>query len=158
MAETILAGRGREIVEIPREQWENNLAEAPERMKPRLDWMSERHHAVRYFVVEELARFGKPIPPDLISERMRIHLEDVFSDVILAAGQNHDRGQSKQIGGLVAVRERPEISFVVPERRGGFGEPKQNAKCGERDDARGEKSQRSAHSRFRLFRLRWTPT
>ncbi len=76
MAETILAGRGREIVEIPREQWENNLAEAPERMKPRLDWMSERHHAVRYFVVEELARFGKPIPPDLISERLRIHLED----------------------------------------------------------------------------------
>ncbi len=76
MAETILASRGREIVEIPSEQWENNLAEAPERMKPRLDWMSERHHAVRYFVVEELARFGKPIPPDLISERLRIHLED----------------------------------------------------------------------------------
>jgi|SRR6266446_4717550 len=77
MAETILAGRGHEIVEIPREQWENNLAEAPKRMKPRLDWMSERHHAVRYFVVEELPRFGKPIPPDLISERLRIDLENV---------------------------------------------------------------------------------
>lgn len=77
MAETILAGRGRAIVDIPREQWEAHLAEAPERMRPRLEWMSKQHHAVRYFVVEELPRFGKPIPPQSISERLLMPLADV---------------------------------------------------------------------------------
>lgn len=77
MAETILAGRGRGIVDIPREQWEADLAEAPEWMRTRLGWMSKQHHAVRYFVVEELPRCRKPIPPQLISERLLMPLADV---------------------------------------------------------------------------------
>jgi hypothetical protein len=77
MIETILAGRGREIVRIPRAHWEAHLAEVPERMRPRLAWMSKEHHAVRYFVVEELPRLGRPISPQLVSERLRIPVDVV---------------------------------------------------------------------------------
>ena len=75
--ETILAGREREIVHMPRSEWEQDLSKAPERMKTRLGFMTESHRRVRYFVVEELPRYGKPMPPEVISARLQMPIADV---------------------------------------------------------------------------------
>lgn len=70
MSETILIGRGRSISTLPRKKWEGHLKAAPERIRKRLDFMSEDHHRVRYHVVRELPRLGRPIGPPEISQAL----------------------------------------------------------------------------------------
>lgn len=77
MTETILAGRGRQIIQIPRKQWEEDLARLPTHLETRLAFMTKEHHAVRYFVVKELPRFGKPMPAEFISEKLRLPIDQV---------------------------------------------------------------------------------
>lgn len=77
MTETILAGRGRQMIRIPRKQWEDDLAEVPAHMKARLAFMTQQHHAVRYFVVKELPRYGKPMPAEFISRNLQLPITQV---------------------------------------------------------------------------------
>jgi hypothetical protein len=72
MDEFILAGIESEITRVSAAEWERQLAEMPERIARRLDFMSDDHHRVRYFVVEELARAGEPIEPKAISDHLRL--------------------------------------------------------------------------------------
>ena len=81
MEEYILFGQGRDIGEIPRQMWEDHLAEVPDHSKYRLSFMSEDHHRVRYFVVRELPAHGAPIEPGMISQALQLPHEQV--DVIL---------------------------------------------------------------------------
>src|SRR5437660_666078 len=74
-----------------------------------------------------------------------------LTKIILAAGQNHDRGQTKKISGLVAIRKRPEIAFIVPKWRTAVPEPKKNRDSSENDDAGGK--QTKLESRFTQFEL-----
>ena len=74
MSETILIGRGRQLTSIPRSQWEEQLSRVPAAMKTRLSFMTRQHHLVRYFVVRSLPRTGRPIPPELIAEKLTIPL------------------------------------------------------------------------------------
>jgi hypothetical protein len=67
MKDVILVGRGREISELPRAEWEARLSAAPERIARRLDFMSAEHHMVRNFAVTELPRSGRPLRPDFIA-------------------------------------------------------------------------------------------
>lgn len=75
MTETILLGRGRQILEVPRPEWEKHLAEAPQHTRDRLSFMSDAHHAVRYFVVRELPRHGEPLSPQIIAGELYLSLE-----------------------------------------------------------------------------------
>lgn len=75
MTETILLGRGSQILEVPRAEWEKHLAEAPEHVQARLSFMSEAHHAVRNFAVRELARRGEALPPQVIAAELDLPLE-----------------------------------------------------------------------------------
>ena len=75
MIETILLGRGNQILEIPRAEWEGHLADVPGHMQTRLSFMSPAHHAVRYFAVRELPRRGEPLPPELIAEGLDMPLD-----------------------------------------------------------------------------------
>jgi len=77
MSETILIGRGRQLTSIPRSQWEEQLSRVPAAMKIRLSFMTRQHHLVRYFVVRSLPRIGRPIPPELIAERVMLTLPRV---------------------------------------------------------------------------------
>lgn len=79
MAETILLKRGQQIAEMPRDIWEHHLAQASEHGKARLAFMADDHHRVRYFVVREMPRIGKPIPPAQIAGELRLPLERVQS-------------------------------------------------------------------------------
>lgn len=78
MSETILVGRGSQITSIPRPEWEGQLSKVPEAMKTRLSFMSKEHHLVRYFVVRELPRTGKPIAPEIIAARLMLALPRII--------------------------------------------------------------------------------
>ncbi|MFQ5595472.1 MAG: hypothetical protein ACE5HA_15095 [Anaerolineae bacterium] len=72
MSETVLLGQGRQIIEIPREMWEQHLAQVPQHSESRLSFMSQVHHQVRYFVVKELASQGRPIQPEVIAQALQL--------------------------------------------------------------------------------------
>ena len=75
MEEKILLGRDQEIVEISQAVWKQDLAYAPQHIQPRLSFMSNAHHRIRYFVVKEMVCAQKPIEPELISEELNMPLE-----------------------------------------------------------------------------------
>jgi len=77
MSETVLLGRGRQMLQIPRATWEQHLSQVPEHSQTRLSFMSEDHHRVRYFVVRELPRVGAPIQPQLISGELELPIDRV---------------------------------------------------------------------------------
>ena len=77
MEEKILLGRDREMIEIPQTTWKQELAQIPQHSQTRLNFMTETHHQIRYFVVKEMAIRQKPIEPELISEKLSISLERV---------------------------------------------------------------------------------
>jgi len=77
MSETVLLGRGRQMLQIPRATWEQHLSQVPEHSQARLGFMSEDHHRVRYFVVRELPRVGAPIQPQLISGELELPIDRV---------------------------------------------------------------------------------
>jgi len=75
MIDKILLGRGREIIKLPADKWKEQFANVPSHVKARLDFMTEDHHLVRYFVVRELPLKGKPLSPEFISERLDMSVE-----------------------------------------------------------------------------------
>ena len=75
MSETVLLARGRQILEILRQQWEKHVGQAPLHARDRLSFMSEAHHAVRLFVVRELPRIGEPLSPEFISQALKLPLD-----------------------------------------------------------------------------------
>lgn len=79
MKETILIGRGQQFVELPRKMWEGHLEQAPGIMRNRLDFMTEAHHQVRYYVVREMPRFGRAIRPEQIAADLKLPLPQVVS-------------------------------------------------------------------------------
>jgi hypothetical protein len=77
MHETVLLGRGKQFVAVPRAMWERHLDDAPEHGKARLAFMSEDHHRVRYFVVRELPRAGTVLSPEFIARSLDLSEEKV---------------------------------------------------------------------------------
>ena len=104
MPETVLVGRGQRITTIPQSQWEQELEDAPEFIRRRLEFMSPEHHAVRNFVVQELPRCGKPVSVDRISRALqlpRTRTDEIVEDL--------ERNLF-----FLARREGPEISWAFP--------------------------------------------
>ena len=79
MNETVLVAKGSQVFEIPQKKWKEELALVPQHSQPRLAFMTEDHHRVRYFVVRELPRFGRPIPPEAIAEGLSLPLTKIVS-------------------------------------------------------------------------------
>ena len=72
MRDHLLLGRDHEMQVLPRAAWESEVARAPEHCVERLRFMGPDHHRVRYFVVEELARRGRPLSIDAIAEALTL--------------------------------------------------------------------------------------
>ncbi len=79
MGESVLIGRGRQIIEIPREHWEKGIMQRSELVKARLGFMSEEHHLIRNFAVRELPRLGAPLPPEFIGQELNLPVARVNS-------------------------------------------------------------------------------
>ncbi|MGD2077154.1 MAG: hypothetical protein PVH18_02150 [Chloroflexota bacterium] len=70
MGETVLLGRGKDLVSVPAALWETHLADIPEHGQRRLAFMSDDHHRVRYFVVSELPKAGTVLSPAFIGQAL----------------------------------------------------------------------------------------
>ena len=121
MSETILIGRGCQLTSIPRSQWEEQLSKVPQAMKTRLSFMTRQHHLVRYFVVRNLPRIGKPIPPELIAAKLGLALPRVID--ILAELERKlfflvrdDRGQVSWAYPVTVEKTPHRLSFSTGER------------------------------------------
>jgi hypothetical protein len=77
MPETILVGRGQEILAIPQATWKQHLLQIPQHSQARLNFMTDVHHQIRYFVVREMARKQEPIKPETISEELDLPFQVV---------------------------------------------------------------------------------
>jgi CRP-like cAMP-binding protein len=67
MSRQIIVGKGREIRNVPDDEFVNAVNHLPERMAERLAFMSRDHHAVRDFVVREMPRQRRPLSPRQIA-------------------------------------------------------------------------------------------
>lgn len=63
MSKFVLLAQGNKLIELPEAVWQQQTLEAPNHIRSRLAFMTEDHHRVRYFVVRELPRLGRPILP-----------------------------------------------------------------------------------------------
>lgn len=70
--ETVLLGRGGELVAAPYIDWERQVAAMPGQVAGLLGFMSPDHHRVRNFVVTALPEVGSPIAPARISQHLGI--------------------------------------------------------------------------------------
>ena len=70
----VLSGAGHSFTEIPRKIWEQHVELAPNDISKMLRFMSPAHHLIRYFVVREMPRIGKPIAPERISRNLNMSL------------------------------------------------------------------------------------
>jgi hypothetical protein len=61
MSGQIIVGKGREIRNVPDDEFVNAVNHLPERMAERLAFMSRDHHTVRDFVVREMPRQRRPV-------------------------------------------------------------------------------------------------
>jgi hypothetical protein len=78
MSETVLFGQGRQYVEIPRYKWEEHLSQVPGHDDSRHAFMTSTHHLVRNFVVRQLPRLGRPMPPVFIAQNLDLALDRVL--------------------------------------------------------------------------------
>ena len=72
MKELVLSVAENQFSEIPTEMWTQHVKQTATQIPKVLRFMTEDHHQVRYFVVRELPRIGKPIPPDFIAEKLNL--------------------------------------------------------------------------------------
>jgi hypothetical protein len=74
MKENVLMGKSGTFVQIPREIWDQHVAQVPQDFAKIQSFMTKEHHLIRYFVVKELPHIGKPIPAEFISEELKMSL------------------------------------------------------------------------------------
>jgi hypothetical protein len=77
MTDSLLLGLGRHMIPIPRAIWRRQTAKAGRKIEAALGFMSAEHHLVRNFVVRELPRVGKPLSPEVISQRLNLPVSRV---------------------------------------------------------------------------------
>ena len=81
MGESVLLGRGRQVLKLPWETWKQHLAQVPQHSLDRHRFMTEEHQRVRYFVVRELPFRGRAIAPPEIAAAL--HLPQTRVETIL---------------------------------------------------------------------------
>ena len=78
MKDTMLIGKGENLLEVPAEVWRKHLASPQHHTVAMLSFMTGDHHLVRNFVVRELPRnHGKPLSPEDISQGIYLPLSRV---------------------------------------------------------------------------------
>jgi hypothetical protein len=75
MDNALLLGIWRMMISVPPALWQSQLAK--ETGQADLAFMTPDHHRVRDFVVRELPRYNRPLPPDLIAAELRLPLARV---------------------------------------------------------------------------------
>ena len=78
MNNNILLGVWRMMISVPPALWQSQMAKQTEG-EADLAFMTADHHRVRDFVVREMPRFNRPLPPELIAAELQLPPERVVS-------------------------------------------------------------------------------
>lgn len=78
MNKSLLLGLWRFVVRIPRPIWQQEVARSARAGEKSLAFMTADHHKVRDFVVREMPRIAKPIPPEMIAQSLDMELGQVI--------------------------------------------------------------------------------
>ena len=78
MNKSLLLGFWHFLLRIPRPIWQQEVARSARAGEKSLTFMTLEHHRVRDFVVRELPRVGKPIPPEIIAHNLDMELARVI--------------------------------------------------------------------------------
>ena len=121
MKENILVSAGNQLTEIPREIWEQHEEQTLQDISKVLGFMTKAHYLIRYFVVQELPRLGKPIPPELISEALKIPiartieiLDDLEKNLFFLV--RNERGEISWAFPVTADKTPHQLTFSTGER------------------------------------------
>jgi hypothetical protein len=121
MKENIFASAGNQLTEIPRKMWEQHEDQTLQDISKVLGFMTKAHHLIRYFVVQELPRLGKPIPPELISEALKIPiartieiLDDLEKNLFFLV--RNERGEISWAFPVTADKTPHQLTFSTGER------------------------------------------
>jgi hypothetical protein len=76
MEERVLSVAENQFAEIPTDLWKEHVRQRAKEIPKVLGFMTEDHHRVRYFVVRELPRLAKPIPPERIADEFELSLSE----------------------------------------------------------------------------------
>ena len=79
MNKSLLLGIRGFLLRIPRPIWQQEVERGAIAGRKSLAFMTPDHHRVRDFVVMELPRFAKPIPPEMIAQSLNLELPKVIS-------------------------------------------------------------------------------
>ena len=78
MNKSLLLGLWRILLRIPRPIWQQEVARSARASEKSLAFMTANHHKVRDFVVREMPRIAKPIPPETIAQSLGMEIEQVI--------------------------------------------------------------------------------
>jgi hypothetical protein len=69
---SVAMGLWRFMIDVPPFLWKKKLAEARGKVEAHRGFMSREHNSVHHFVVRELSRLGRPMPPDIIADSLSL--------------------------------------------------------------------------------------
>ena len=78
MSEWLMVGVWRHILRLPPAIGRKRVGQLAERARAEVGAVSEPHRRVHHFVVRELTRFGRPMPPRTIAEGLDLPLPTVI--------------------------------------------------------------------------------
>jgi hypothetical protein len=77
MNNALLSGLWKMMIEVPPFVWEKQIEKKKAKIGKAATFMSPDHRRVHHFVVRELPRLGRPLPPDLAAQELDLPLERV---------------------------------------------------------------------------------
>lgn len=77
MPEWMMAGVWRHILRLPDQVGSRRVRQLAERAREVVGEVSPQHRAVHHFVVRELPRFGRPMPPEHIADGLDLPVATV---------------------------------------------------------------------------------
>ena len=78
VSEWLMAGVWRHILRLPPAIGRKRVGQLADRARAEVDVVSTQHRAVHHFVVREVPRFGRPMPPQTIAEGLDLPLPTVI--------------------------------------------------------------------------------
>ncbi len=84
MKNAVLMGWWRFMIDVPPFLLKKKLPEARKKFEAHRSFMSREHDAVHHFVVRELPRLGRPMPPETIADALGLpvwRVADILADL-----------------------------------------------------------------------------
>ena len=77
MQNKLMAGVWRYMLGVPPFLWEKQIEKAVRKVERSTAFMSQEHRLVHHFVVREMPRLGRPVPPELVAQELALTADRV---------------------------------------------------------------------------------